>query len=218
MWLRGLWLRAWRLPLLVVLLVYGLASALLAFPLIGESARRAQIAGWSRWLLRACGVQPIELSPPAEGRLADRGEGQMLLLNHLSWLDIFVIDALAPATFVAKSEIARWPLLGTLVAAVGTEFIERGRRHAVHRVIERLDAKLGAGTRVAVFPEGTTTDGRRLLPFHGNLAQAAINAGAPVVPVGLRYLDPAGQPSDVPFTSAMITSSGPCGASSGIRD
>ena len=109
--------------------------------------------------------------------------GRLVVANHLSWLDIFAIDALCPASFVAKSEIARWPLVGTLVARAGTLFIERGRRHAVHRLIEHIERSLQAGGRVAVFPEGTTGAGHALLPFHANLIQAAVDAQAPVVPV-----------------------------------
>ncbi|MEK9774978.1 MAG: lysophospholipid acyltransferase family protein, partial [Quisquiliibacterium sp.] len=81
----------------------------------------------------------------------------------------------------------------TLVARTGTLFIERGRRHAVHRMIERMQHQLLAAGRVAVFAEGTTSDGASLLPFHANLLQAAVHANAPVVPLGLRYRDARGE-------------------------
>jgi 1-acyl-sn-glycerol-3-phosphate acyltransferase len=165
------------------------------------AGRERAIATWSRWLVRACGVEVRERA--AEGAVAlsamrgrhGPGDGRLLLSNHVSWLDIFAIDALAPASFVAKAEIAGWPLAGTLVARAGTVFIERGKRHAVHAVIRDLAARMGQGLRGAVFPEGTTSDGTRLLPFHGNLAQAALDAGVPMVPIGLRYIDPDGEPS-----------------------
>jgi 1-acyl-sn-glycerol-3-phosphate acyltransferase len=193
--------RLWRIPLLVALLLGGLATVFLAFPLLGDRGRERCIATWSRWLMRACGAKVRERVAPGAQPLSSLrgrhgpGEGRLLLANHVSWLDIFAIDSLAPASFAAKAEIASWPLAGTLVARAGTVFVERGRRHAVHGVIQRMGAKLAEGLRAAVFPEGTTSDGRRLLPFHGNLVQAALNTGAPIVPVGLRYVDPDGEPS-----------------------
>jgi 1-acyl-sn-glycerol-3-phosphate acyltransferase len=186
---------------MIALLLGGLATVFLIFPLVGDTRREWLIATWSSLVMRACGAEVRELAAPGAQPLSamrgrhGAGEGRLLLANHVSWLDIFAIDSLAPASFAAKAEIAHWPLVGTLVARAGTVFIERGRRHAVHGVIQRMGEKLTAGLRAAVFPEGTTSDGRRLLPFHGNLVQAALNTGAPMVPVGLRYLDPDGEPS-----------------------
>jgi 1-acyl-sn-glycerol-3-phosphate acyltransferase len=190
-WLR----RLVRLPALVGLLFGGLFTVFFVFPLVPQARRDALVRGWSRMLLACCGVRVREVVRTGGEALASQQGGRMLLANHVSWLDIFVINAVAPASFVAKSEIARWPLAGTLVARVGTVFIERSRRRAVREVIGTLDRRLRAGRRAAVFPEGTTSDGRQVLPFFGNLAQAAIEAGVPVVPVGLRYVDPDGEPS-----------------------
>ncbi len=186
---------ALRLPLLIGLLVGGLATVLLLFPLVGTGLQRAAIRRWSRLLVRACGVTVSFADHPGARPLAELPGGSFVVSNHISWIDIFVINSQCPAAFVAKAEIAAWPLVGTLVARTGNLFIERGRRHAVHRMIERIVHQLAAGSRVAVFPEGTTSDGLRLLPFHANLVEAAVRARAPVVPVGLRYLDPNGQPS-----------------------
>ena len=193
--------RLWRIPGVIALLLGGLATVLGLFPWIGIARRETLIALWSRALLRACGVRVREIVAPGAQPLAGLrgqqgpGQGRLLLPNHISWLDIFVIDSIAPASFVAKSEIARWPLVGTLVARAGTVFVERGRRHAVHAVIQSLGERLAQGYRAAVFPEGTTSEGDRLLVFHGNLIQAALNAGAPLVPIGLRYVDPDGERS-----------------------
>jgi len=122
----------------------------------------------------------------------------LLVCNHISWLDIFVINALAPAAFVSKDDVQHWPLIGWLCARTETIFLERGSRAAAQRTRETMIACLRDGAHVAVFPEGTTTDGSRLLPFHAALFQSAIDAGTPVVPLALRYLDAAGRPSRAP--------------------
>jgi 1-acyl-sn-glycerol-3-phosphate acyltransferase len=90
--------------------------------------------------------------------------------------------------FVSKADVLRWPLLGSLVAGAGTLFIERESRRDAVRMVQLMAERLQAGDRVAVFPEGTTGDGRGLLPFHPNLLQSAIAADAPIVPVALRYV------------------------------
>ncbi len=180
--------RALRLPLLVALLFGGLFTVLVLFPFGGEVFRRAAIREWSRMLIAACGVRAAVLGHEGANPLFALPPGRLVVANHVSWIDIFVINAQSPCGFVAKAEIARWPLIGTLVARTGTLFIERGKRHAVHRMIEHIGRRLEVGGRVAVFPEGTTSDGHRLLPFHANLIEGAVRCGAPVVPVGLRYL------------------------------
>ena len=188
--------RSLRLPFVLLLLFAGLATVLIAFPLLREGARRSAIRVWSRGLCLGCGLRVVERPAPGARSLSGTPPGRLIVANHVSWLDIFAIDALCPASFVAKAEIAGWPLVGTLVARAGTLFIERGKRRAVHRMIEHMDLSLRAGGRIAVFPEGTTGDGRVLLPFHANLMQAAVAACAPVLPVGLRYLDADGTPAD----------------------
>lgn len=116
----------------------------------------------------------------------------MLIANHISWLDIFAILSVAPCVFVAKSEIRAWPLIGRLVTMVGTLYIERGRKSHARRTNESIVAALRAGTIIAFCPEGTTTDGARLLHFHRALFQPAIDAEATLQPVALRYLDAQG--------------------------
>ncbi len=181
--------RAWRLPWLVGLLLGGLATVLLVFPLMAPARRDATVAGWSRWLVRACGVRLNVEQPGGAGvtPLPLRPGGRMLVANHVSWLDIFVINALAPSWFIAKADIASWPLIGTLVGRTGTIFLERGKRHAVHEALHKVAAHLSAGRRIAVFPEGTTGAGDTLMPFHANLIQAAVQAQVPVDPVGVHY-------------------------------
>lgn len=183
--------RLFRLSLLLLLAVAGIATELLVFPLISLHRRRVIIRQWSRALLAACGMQLRVHDDPAENPspLAVLAPGRMLIANHISWLDIFAINALATSAFVAKAELRRWPVAGWLAALAGTVFIERERRHAVHEVIDQLRRRLRERFPVAVFPEATTSAGLTLLPFHGNLLEAAIAEEAEIIPLGIRYLN-----------------------------
>lgn len=124
--------------------------------------------------------------------------GALLVANHISWADIFVINAALPAAFVSKEEVRRWPVIGWLAAKNDTVFLRRGSRGHAKIINEQVAAILGAGKHVAVFPEGTTTDGRALLHFHGALLQPALAAGRPVLPVALSYWEADGQRSLAP--------------------
>ena len=168
----------------------GLLYALLTSSWIGSLRRDSAIMTWSRILLLIIGVRPQSFGePPRPGGTQDTDEspGSLLLANHTSWLEVFSIAAVVPARFVSKSEIARWPVFGWLAIAVGTLFVERGRRHAVARANQAVAERLRSGQLIAVFPEGTTTDGSRLLPFHANLVQPALDIQAPIRPVGVRF-------------------------------
>lgn len=176
-----------RLVMMVMLLFGGLFTVLVLFPVMSASRNDRTMAGWSRWLLRACGLR-LKVPPEASSLLTmEPGQGRLLVANHVSWIDIFVINAVAPSCFIAKDDIARWPLIGTLVGRVGTLFLARGKRHAVHSAIKTVSEFLRQGKRIAVFPEGTSGSGEMLQPFHGNLIEAAVQAGVPVAPVALRY-------------------------------
>jgi 1-acyl-sn-glycerol-3-phosphate acyltransferase len=175
----------------VLHIALGLFCVLVLFPLMSERQR----VGLERWYSGAL-LRHFRVTPVLDGQWPT--QPCMLVLNHVSWLDIFVVNAHSPSIFIAKSEIAAWPLAGTLVSRAGTIFIERGKRQAVHKVIKDAEAKMRAGRQVAVFPEGTTTDGRAVATFHANLFQAAINAELPLIPVALRYRDETGELSTEP--------------------
>jgi 1-acyl-sn-glycerol-3-phosphate acyltransferase len=147
-------------------------------------------AAWSRRLLAILGVR-VHATHVPDGP----GLGTLLVANHVSWLDIFALYTVAPGIFVAKSEIAGWPVLGRLVTNVGTIFIERGRNRHARRTNERIVATLAERGRVIVFPEGTTTDGTHVRRFHAALLQPAIAAGGMVQPVLIRYTDGRGHPN-----------------------
>lgn len=201
--LRGLRI-ARRVPLAVALLLAGLAIVLVWFPRIGQPARDRIVARWSSLLLCVCGVRLVERPAPGSARLAELRGGSLLLANHINWIDVFLVLSVCPSHFVAKMEISRWPLVGALVAGVGTLFVERGRRRAVHQLNDRIEYMLRAERRVVVFPEGTTSEGDRLLQFHGNLIEPALKIGVPIVPVGIRYRGLDGEPTDaVTFVGEM---------------
>lgn len=163
-------------------LLSGALQVALLFPLGGSTGRQRLKRAWSRQLLALLGIR-IEA---AAGALAGIENG-LLVCNHISFIDIFVLNALLPSGFVAKSDVARWPLIGWLARHNDTAFIERGSRKAAHDTQRNMLAAFGAGKRLVVFPEGTTTAGDRLLPFHAALFQSAIDAAVPVHAIALRY-------------------------------
>ena len=147
---------------------------------------------WSRGMLARL---DIRLEVQGDAALA----GPLLLVsNHISWLDITSLHAARFCRFVSKADVARWPLIGALASGVGTLFIQRESRRDAMRVVHHMADSLRAGHVLAVFPEGTTSDGVDLLPFHANLLQAAIAAGVPVQPVALKFVDARGERSLAP--------------------
>jgi 1-acyl-sn-glycerol-3-phosphate acyltransferase len=173
----------WRVLRLLVHGVHGLAIVLVRFPSLSVAARQQRIGWWSAKVLRLLGIELRSDGMPRPG-------AKLVVANHVSWLDIAALHAVLPeARFVAKADVKRWPLIGRLVAGAGTLFIERESKRDALRVVHQSAAALQAGDSVAVFPEGTTGDGRTLLPFHANLLQAALATGTPVQPVLLRFFD-----------------------------
>ncbi len=177
---------AWRLMRLVPHVLHGLLIVRRRFASLAPDTRHALIRWWSRKTLALLGIElqatGVEQAQPA---------GQLLIANHVSWLDIAAVHAVLPqARFVSKSDVKHWPLVGALVEGAGTLFIERSSKRDALRVVHQSATALQAGDCVAVFPEGTTGAGPELLPFHGNLLQAAISVEAAVLPVVLRWHQP----------------------------
>jgi 1-acyl-sn-glycerol-3-phosphate acyltransferase len=185
---------AWRLGRAVLHALAGLGIILFVFPRRSELQRNAHVQAWALKMLALLGIR-LELHgrPPASGPM-------LLVANHISWLDILVMHAARHCRFVAKAEVRHWPLIGRLATGGGTLYIERESRRDAMRVVHHMAESLKRGEIVAVFPEGTTSDGQDLLPFHANLIQAAISADAPAQPVALCFLD----------TATRKTSLAPC--------
>ena len=172
-----------RLLRCVVHGLHGLWIALIRFPRASLPERHAEIRWWSAKMLRLIG---IELR--VEGTPATRGS--LLAANHISWLDILVVHAVVPqARFVSKADVKAWPLVSRLIDSAGTLYLERERKRDALRVVHDMAGALRSGQTVAIFPEGTTSTGHGLLPFHANLLQAAIATATPVQPMALRFSD-----------------------------
>jgi len=178
-----------RLLRVLLHLFRGLATCALLFPLTDSAGRQAHIKRWSIKLLSFCGVT-VQIGSVQGAQPAPRA---LIVSNHVSWLDIFVINSLHPCRFVAKSDIRDWPLIGWLCEKTGTIFISRGKLRDVRRIYEGLVASLHAGEHVAFFPEGTTAAQGELLPFHANLFEAAMEAQVPVQPYAVRYMNEQGR-------------------------
>lgn len=190
----------WRLLRVTLHFMQGLYTLRRHFPSMDERQRQQAIHDWSDRFLRILGVHLQVLGePPRDGPV-------LVVANHLSWLDIFVLNASRTCRFVSKADVKHWPLIGRLAIDAGTLFIERENRRDALRVVHQMADRLNAGDVLAVFPEGTTSDGQGVLPFHANLLQAAVATDHPVQPAGLIYLrgDGQAQTDQVPRHSAPI--------------
>jgi 1-acyl-sn-glycerol-3-phosphate acyltransferase len=173
--------RCSRFFLLVPIILAGLAFVGAVYPFLSVRSRDRANKRWSRILMGLCGIRIVQRGHPIL-------TGPVLLVaNHVSWVDIFAINSVRATAFIAKSEIRRWPIVGVLVAGAGTLFIERGQRQAVNAVGAAMRARFDQGDSVGLFPEGTTTEGFSLLPFHSGLFEPVRFAAVAVQPVVLRY-------------------------------
>jgi 1-acyl-sn-glycerol-3-phosphate acyltransferase len=149
------------------------------------------------WLHRTAEIIGIDIQ--VHGTSADTP--MFVVANHISWLDILIISSVLPVSFLSKAEIRNWPIVGTLAAKAGTLFIHRGSKNGAAQAIELIATKLKAGHSVASFPEAKTTHGIEVHTFHPRLFAAAIETGALVQPVALRYPHEDGAHPHVPFVN-----------------
>lgn len=162
----------------------------------------AQRAQWSqacgRPLMAALGIHlSVEGHPPTRG---------LLVSNHLSYLDILIYGTILPCCFVAKAEIRRWPFFGRLARAGGTLFVDRSSRSSAEMVSNQIADRLKTGVPVLFFPEGTSTDGSKVLRFRSRFFTPAIEARVPITAASVRYVMEDGTPErelcwfgDAPF-------------------
>ena len=191
--------RLWRAARVSLHLLWGLCLAVtlvLLRPLLGGRLYPRLRDGLARYWLGAAS-RAVGLRCEWRGRAL---AGPVLIVaNHISWLDILVLGRVFGPGFVAKAEVARWPLLGWLARQAGTLFLQRGHRGSAGQVLDQLTWQLAGGRTALLFPEGTTSDGSGVLRFKPRLFQAAVRTRVPVQPVALRYRGPGGGPGPVPF-------------------
>ncbi|MEO6823959.1 MAG: lysophospholipid acyltransferase family protein [Nitrosospira sp.] len=176
-----------RLVRLLLHIISGLVQSAV-YPHLNQPTQRRMAQNWSAGLLK---ILCIRLRYRGETPAPDM-QRVMLAANHVSWLDVYSLNAVCPARFVAKSEIRSWPLLGWLSRNAGTLFIERTKRSDTARINQDIGNALNIGDRVAVFPEGTTNDGTALRHFHASLLQPAIAVAAMLYPIAIHYSDGTG--------------------------
>lgn len=178
------WRYLWRVPAILLLVFGGCMTALFVLPFgpprPGTLGGKL-IRGWSRAFLALFGVHVRRVGEPLPDPV-------MFVANHGSWMDITVLHTQREAGFVAKAEIARWPLINWMARKGGTIFHQRGSTHSLGSVMRQMSERLRTGYSVAAFPEGGTAPAGTLKVFHARIFQAALDANAPVQPVAIRYL------------------------------
>jgi 1-acyl-sn-glycerol-3-phosphate acyltransferase len=175
--------RIWRLTA-VVLVVFFSLLALPFLPVVGGRGREWIARVIFRAVLLAVGVRLVVTGATA---LAARGRGTMVVNNHTSWLDIVAVNAVRPMRALAKRDIASWPVLGWLVSAAGSVYVDREGLRSLPDTVTELATALRSGATVNVTPEGTTWCGLTHGRFRPAMFQAAIDGGVPVLPVALRF-------------------------------
>jgi len=160
--------------------LWGAATVSFVYPLLRDRQRLWLKQRWSRQLLDILAIR-------LDAGLSDAVPGSLIVANHVSWLDVFALNAARPTAFVSKSEVRDWPLFGLIATHTDTVFLRRGSRGHAKAVNTEIDALLNAEKDVAIFPEGTTTDGSHLLNFHAALLQPAVETGRLIQPVALSY-------------------------------
>ena len=147
---------------------------------------------WARSMLWVLGVR-VRVDPPGVSK-----DGAALhVANHTGYLDILVVMSASPGAFISREGIAWWPVVGQLAALGGSVFVDRRNRFSIVRSIEKIRVRLRAGMNVIFFPEGTSSNGERLLPFKSSLFAAAVGKGGekfPIRPLVLRYHTIGGEP------------------------
>lgn len=197
--LPGYFRLVYRIPFLLLHLVIGTPVTVLCQ---GPRSRSIQVAGepfaevlscwWSRVICRIFGIRRRLVGEFAPG-------AQLIVANHISWIDIPFLHSFAAMGFVAKAEIDAWPLLGTVARAGGSVFHQRGNHDSASGVAAQMILRLQEDRRVAIFPEGGILPGHGVKLFHARLFAAAIEAGKPVQPVMLRYVRDGARYDDITF-------------------
>jgi len=157
-----------------------------------DRSNRRDAVDRALWLQRACRRVLRVLAVSVESR-GEPAHGAVIVSNHLGYMDILILAATTPVVFVSKKEVRSWPLFGWFAEKAGTKFIDRNKRGDVRRIAEEIGPVMLADLTVVLFLEGTTTDGRGVLPFKPSLLEPAVVQGWKIVPAALSYIVPAGR-------------------------
>ena len=189
----------YRVPMLLWHLLIDLPVVLVLISPVFGSIRighdrldHVMIRAWSTGLMRVFGFRLRRVGTPQPG-------GTMFVANHVSWIDIVALHSQQMMGLVAKREIRSWPVVGWLASRAETIFHARGSTESMGGVLQEMLSRLRAGRSVGVFPEGGTRDGGQVGPFHARIFLAAVEAGALIQPVALRYGEKGNAQSVVAF-------------------
>jgi 1-acyl-sn-glycerol-3-phosphate acyltransferase len=138
------------------------------------------------WCKRLLSIFEIKVEVTGLGTYLINQKKYLMVANHISWMDIIVIQSIKPCIFVAKSDVASWPLFGWVAQMTGTIFIKRDKVSDIKKALKKMKRRL-IKRSVCIFPEGTSTSGRYLLPFKSNLFQSSIDTNKSILPLCLRY-------------------------------
>jgi len=170
-------------------LVIHLVSAILKcaiFPVLPNKLRKKLVQRWCIRLLRILKVKVVIHGDPST---LFGSQPYLLVANHISWLDIHIINSIRPVIFVAKADVSKWPIFGYLASMLGTIFLKREKLSDIKRVIQLMKDKFANQEVVAIFPEGTSSDGKAVLPFKSNLFESAHQAHVDVLPITIQYTE-----------------------------
>jgi len=179
-----LWLKA---ALIVLMFLWGLFATGLIWPFLGLMLGRK--AGFFQeqirrnWCVTVCRILNVKVEVVG----LPNAQTKLFVANHISWVDIIALGARHPLLFVAKEEVADWPVMGYLARRLGTLFVRRGDAEQTNSIAEQMAWQLRQGRQIMLFPEGTTTNGERVLRFHAKLLHPAQLAQVQVQAVGLEY-------------------------------
>ncbi len=190
--------RSRKFKLLLLALEFIRAGILLRWQFRGLQ-REQKLQAIQRWAKQVLRILEIEVHC---NQGSDSNFAGLVVSNHLSWLDILVIQSVMPGVFVAKTEVGKWPLIGAMAHSCATIFVDRATARSAHAMVDSTVAAFAQRYSVIAFPEGTSTDGGDLARFHANVFEGAIRAQAPVQPVSLRYVD---ANTGLPASSAHFT-------------
>jgi 1-acyl-sn-glycerol-3-phosphate acyltransferase len=183
-------LACFRAVRLVLHLLWGALLAII-YPSLQVGLQKRIMQRWSARLVK---VLHVRVSVTGDIPLHEIKQG-LIVANHISWIDVYVMSSVLPMRFVAKSEVRSWPFIGWLCTRAQTIFIERNKRSDTIRTNLQMVEHLQQTNCVAIFPEGTTSDGSQVRHFHASLLQPAIDAQTPIYPVAIHYHDKHNKPN-----------------------